>query len=184
MNSYIDIQMLEAAEVDENLIMNKVFSKLHLRLVEVGYGKVGVSFPNADHTLGNCLRIHGSGDDLQALMNRSWTSGLEDYTKISTIRPAPLECMHRVVRRVQVKSNLKRLYRRSVRKGWLSEEEASARLIDKKRQLSRCPYLYMRSLSTGESFRLLVEQGEPMPSAKEGAFSAYGLSLGGTVPWF
>lgn len=46
------------------------------------------------------------------------------------------------------------------------------------------PWLNLRSLSTGQSFRLFIRHGELLSAPVVGMFSTYGLSATATVPWF
>ncbi|WP_075204014.1 type I-F CRISPR-associated endoribonuclease Cas6/Csy4, partial [Serratia marcescens] len=42
----------------------------------------------------------------------------------------------------------------------------------------------LKSLSTGQHFRLFVKQGQLQEKPTPGVFSFYGLSASATVPWF
>lgn len=44
------------------------------------------------------------------------------------------------------------------------------------------PWLNLRSLSTGQSFRLFIRHGELLSAPVVGMFSTYGLSATATVP--
>lgn len=46
------------------------------------------------------------------------------------------------------------------------------------------PYVQLRSASTGQTFRLFVLQGEVEEAPIDGDYNSYGLSMGGSVPWF
>ena len=122
MNFYQDIRVLEDPEFSEPMLMAALFAKLHRVLGAQANGAVGVSFPRAGKMLGDTLRLHGSQDALQALQATPWLKGLRDYTQCSDIQRIPENVMHCTVSRVQVKSSAERLRRRSVKKGWLTEE--------------------------------------------------------------
>jgi len=186
MDHYFEIHLLPDPEFRESVLMNVVFSKLHRALVEGGNGCVGVSFPHSKKTLGDILRLHGNAEDLRELVGMNWLKGLTDYTRISTISEIPEIHQHCVVRRVQAKGNIERLYRRSVKKGWLTEEEAEA----KKRECTgrennlNHPFVSIKSSSTGQTFKLFVQQKKQVEKFQKGLFSKYGLSSATTVPWF
>jgi CRISPR-associated endonuclease Csy4 len=184
MNNYIDINVLPDQEFSPSLLMNALFAKFHRALVEAGHGEVGVSFPQAQKTLGDSIRLHGSQVALQRLMAIGWLKGLTDYTCVTVISIVPDNCKYRVVRRVQAKSSVERMYRRSIRKGWLTTEEAETRMETGKEQQLKLPFVQLKSHSSGQSFRLFIQQGKLLVSPVEGEFSAYALSDVATIPWF
>lgn len=184
MNYYIDIQVLPDPEFNESTLLNALFSKLHRELVSIDADNIGVSFPSAKKTLGNYLRLHGSDTVLNTLMKNSWLMGLNDYLNIGVVSSVPKDCQYHKVSRVQVKSSAARLLRRSVKKGWITEAQAQQRLADSQDQQSTLPYLQMKSQSTGQHFKLFIQQGKPQHSHEAGSFNAYGLSHTATVPTF
>jgi CRISPR-associated endonuclease Csy4 len=184
MNYYIDIHFLPHSDFPDTTLMDMLFSYLHKQLVKIGWGEIGISFPNFSRTLGNLLRLHGKESSLQQLMSTPWMRDLIDYLKISNINPIPEKVSYRVVKRVQVKSCNERLYRRSIRKGWLTEEEMNLKISDCKVKRSSLPFLKVRSLSTGQIFLLFIEHGQILTSPTQGTFTAYGLSSNATIPWF
>jgi len=96
----------------------------------------------------------------------------------------PKEVKHRFVKRVQAKSSAERLRRRSVAKGWLTEEEAAIRIThDQEKRLNK-PFLQLKSQSTGQPFRLFIEHGTLVEQPVAGKFSAYGISSSATIPWW
>ncbi|MCX8957821.1 type I-F CRISPR-associated endoribonuclease Cas6/Csy4 [Erwinia psidii] len=186
MDHYIEIRILPDPdlELSEARLMAALFSKLHRALVSAGEGGIGVSFPGAATTPGDRIRLHGSRAALSRLEALSWRKGLTDYTDYSGILPVPETAQYRIVRRVQCQSSAERLRRRSVRKGWLSEEEAKVRIPYAKERLLSLPYLRLKSLSSSQTFLLFIEQGPLVAEPVPGRFSAYGLSSQATVPWF
>lgn len=184
MTHYIEIKLLPDQEFSHGLLMNALFAKFHRALVEIGHGQVGVSFPRAHKTLGDSIRLHGSQGVLEQLMEIKWMKGLSDYTSTTAITAVPESCKHRVVRRVQAKSSVERMYRRSVKKGWLSVEEAEAKMNTVQEQQLKLPYMQLKSGSTGQSFRLFIQQGKIVDVPVAGSFSAYALSDAATIPWF
>ena len=184
MDHYIEIRLRPDPEFGDTLLMNALFAKLHRALATGGHGEVGVSFPKAQKTLGDKLRLHGVQTVLQRLMCLNWIKGLGDYTSVSAIRPAPKNCRYCIVKREQVKSSVERLYRRSVKKGRMSLEEAEKKISAGNEQRSKLPFVQLKSSSSGQQFRLFIHQGKLLNSPSEGNFSAYGLSCKATIPWF
>ncbi|MBW4056557.1 MAG: type I-F CRISPR-associated endoribonuclease Cas6/Csy4 [Proteobacteria bacterium] len=184
MGHYIDIKILPDTEFSPSLLMNALFAKFHRALVEAGHGEVGVSFPQAQKTLGDTARLHGSQGALERLMAIGWLKGLTDYTHVTAITVVPGNCKHRVVKRVQAKSSVERMYRRSVKKGWLTAEEAEARMNAGKEQQLKLPFVQLKSNSSGQAFRLFIQHGKLLDASVKGNFSAYGLSDTATIPWF
>jgi len=184
MDHYQDIHVLEDAEISEHVLVAQVFQRLHLFLQKTVQGRVGISFPKVQKTLGNMIRLHGSSADLISLKGTGWDQGLRDYIRCSEINQIPEDVSWRYVRRVQVKSNTERLYRRSVRKGWITEEEAVNRIGSNSEQKSRLPYVSIKSVSNGNAYPLFIEHGPLQPTPTAGTFSSYGLSATTTIPWF
>jgi CRISPR-associated endonuclease Csy4 len=184
MDYYIQIKLLPDPEFQETLLMNALFAKLHRALTSEGHGNIGVSFPQVKKTLGDTIRIHGNRVSLECMMNLNWLKGLTDHTSVSESLPTPENCQHRFVQRLQSKSSFERLYRRSVKKGWITAREAEVKIKSHKEQYLKSPYVQIKSHSTGQQFRLFINHGKLMKSSQKGIFSAYGLSNNATVPWF
>lgn len=184
MNNYVDIQILPTHEFSVNDLMNALFNQLHLAFVEIGAGEVGVSFPRVDKTLGSLLRLHGQEASLQKILSSPKLLKCKDYISISSVAPIPKNVSYRVVRRVQAKSSPERLLRRSLRKGWITEDGALEKLKKMKDETLLLPHLRIKSLSTRQDFLIFVEHGPLVETASSGVFSAYGLSSTATIPWF
>ncbi len=184
MDHYVEIRLLPDPEFQETMLMNALFAKLHRALVSKGNGEIGISFPQVGKTLGDTMRLHGSRAALERMMELSWLKGVRDHTAVSEIVPIPEKCRFRVVKRVQAKSSVERLYRRSVKKGWITAAEAEKQVQKHRDERLSAPFIQMGSQSTGQRFRLFINHGEITSSPQGGAFSAYGLSGKATVPWF
>ncbi|MEC5344365.1 type I-F CRISPR-associated endoribonuclease Cas6/Csy4 [Brenneria populi] len=184
MDHFLEIKVLPDPEFTASDLLNALFAKLHRALGRRGKGDIGVSFPEAGRRLGERIRLHGSLPALTELQSASWLKGLRDYTQSSDIHPAPDGVKFRTVQRVQVKSSALRLRRRSVRKGWLTEQQAEERIPFTCEKRTNLPFLQLKSLSSGEMFRLFILQGPLQDTPVTGAFSSYGLSATATVPWF
>lgn len=183
MNYFINITVLPDPEFPESVLLNALFAKLHRALVNVGQGEIGISFPSVAKFLGNQIRLHGTNEALERLMQQPWLKGLRDYTQVSDILLVPAITKYRVVKRIQAKSNIERLLRRSIKRG-LSEADAEARRAKMQEQHLKQPFLQLKSHSTGQSFRLFIEHGKLVDEPIGGGFSAYGLSVSATIPWF
>lgn len=184
MDHYIEIYILPDPEFSASMLMNTLFAKLHRALVEAGNNEVGISFPQAQKTLGDRIRLHGNRNALQRLTELNWLKGLTDYTGATATTPVPDKCKYRIIKRVQAKSSLARMYRRSVKNGWLTEDEAEKKINASKEQRLKLPFLQLKSHSSGQTYRLFIQQGKLMDTPQEGKFSTYGLSDDATIPWF
>lgn len=184
MNYYLDIQMRPSLEFSEHVLMDEVYFRLHKVMGKFGEGKVGVSFPKVNKTLGACLRLHADKSILEKMMSTSWAHGIEDHIIISSLNPIPEAVSYRIVKRIQIKSSTERVLRRSVRKGWITAEEADLRLANSCDKSSSLPFLNLKSMSTGQKFPLFIEHGPILKSPEAGEFSSYGLSSNATIPWF
>lgn len=184
MEHYVEIRLLPDPEFPEPVLMNALFAKLHRALVQEGNSEIGISFPQAEWNLGSRLRLHGSHEALQRVMDLNWFKGMDDYIDLSEISQIPINCRYRHVQRARSKSSVDRLYRRSVRKGWLTEVEAKKKLSEGRNKYLKLPFLQLRSHSTGQVFRLFIHQGSILDSPEQGKYSSYGLSDFATVPWF
>jgi CRISPR-associated endonuclease Csy4 len=184
MDYYIDIQILPNPEFLDGTLMNEIFFDLHKVLASDGKTDIGISFPNFKKALGDVLRVHGSQNSLQRLMTLKWLARIVDYINVSEITKIPESACYRVVKRIQTKSCQERLFRRSVRKGWITEEEAALKIREKSNKTLSLPFLHVKSLSTQQRFRLFIEHGPITSEPVTGKFNAYGLSSNATIPWF
>mgnify|MGYP000011756534 CR=1 FL=1 len=187
MTHYVDIKILNVIEISSAFVLNTVFGRLHNELAMNEMDCVGVSFPELDekhHSLGCCLRVHGSSRDLEQLFSHPWLASLRDYVKLGEFWEVPQGVKHRVVSRVQTKSNPERLRRRLMKRHGITEAEARERIPDTAVKMSSLPFINMKSSSTGQRFKLFIENGPVLDSPVAGHFSAYGLSPTATIPWF
>jgi CRISPR-associated endonuclease Csy4 len=187
MDHYLEITLLPDPEFKSTVLMNALFAKLHRALCDLHSTGIGISFPGADpqrSVLGERLRLHGTFETLQSLMALPWLAGMRDHTVVEKPAPVPRAVTHRVVRRVQVKSNPERLRRRLARRKGLSEDDARRILPQEVGERSQLPYVTVKSRSTGQEFRVFIEQMPPVEQSAIGTFSLYGLSPVATVPWF
>jgi len=183
MDCYIDVQLKPDEEMRENVLLNKVYTKLHKALFTLKSTNIGVSFPKYHLKLGDVVRIHGSRDRLMALQAMNWLGGLIGYCDVSDIAPVPEQAKFRTVSRIQ--SNMtESKSRRLIKRGTLSPEEAKqykAKMFSK--GLDN-PYLEMESGSNGQKHRRYIQFGELLDDQVSGGFDQFGLSKVATVPWF
>lgn len=115
MNTYFDVRLLPDPDISSTILMNSLFNRVHQALSGYGGENIGISFPDWEpngNTLGARLRLHGKVDDLEKIMQPGWLAGMQDHTMVGAIERVPAHARHRVVRRVQTKSNPERERRR------------------------------------------------------------------------
>ncbi|AGX88280.1 type I-F CRISPR-associated endoribonuclease Cas6/Csy4 [Candidatus Symbiobacter mobilis] len=185
LSHYVNMDVRPDGDFPSSQLMGALYVRLHRALVAHGAGDIGVCFPaHNEHWLGNRMRLHGSAEALGKLMGVDWLQGMRDHLDLTPVSPVPDQMGYRQVKRVQPQSSPERLRRRLMLRHKLTAEEAAERIPDTVAQLVALPSVFVRSSSTGQSFRLFVCHGPLTPEPKEGGFSTYGLSLGGAVPWF
>lgn len=190
MDAYLEWQVRPDPEVLPPEVLSQAMQRLHQQLARSGEHRVGVSFP--EHaassfrcSLGHRLRLHGPTSALEALANGQWLGAARDHLSGGVLQALPPVLLgHRVVSRVQAKSNVERLRRRQMKRKGLTHDEAVAAIPDQVRETLQLPYVELRSASTDQSFPLFVRHGPVQPWPVTGEFGAYGLSPTTTVPWF
>ncbi len=88
--------------------------------------------------------------------------------------------------RLQTKSNVERLIRRAAHRQNISLEEARTQHRNTQTQLTSAPYIWVKSLSSGEHFRLFIQQ-EVGKRSQGLEFTLYGLAISemeGSLPYF
>jgi CRISPR-associated endonuclease Csy4 len=185
MDYYFEVKILAIPEISSSHIMNSLFDALHLALVRLRYRDVGVSFPEVNgKDLGACLRIHGTEESLRNLLVDDWWRGMHDYIEILPVGRVPHDAKFKKVQRVQTKSSPERLRRRLERRQGIPPEEAKKKIPDSVAKKLDLPYLKISSKSSGQNFRLFIRHGPTMEKVQVGSFNSYGLSMGGSIPWF
>jgi CRISPR-associated endonuclease Csy4 len=193
MDSYLEIRLLPDPEFVSAVLLNTLYNKLHRALVKMNTQDIGIGFPNYGqkksdnrliHPLGEHIRLHGTEERLEQLMNLDWLIGLYDHIRVGNIMAVPTNISkYASYRRIQVKSNVNRIRQRYMRRHDISFEEVVKLIPDDIEKTSDLPFVMLKSQSTGQTFRLFISQNElsnPMP----GYFNTYGLSIGGAVPLF
>lgn len=184
---YIEIGIRPDPEFTEPMLLSALLSKFHRARTELAQQGLGLSFPDykkQPRTLGAKVRLHGSSDTLEQLMELSWLNGMRDHLFQSDILAVPEQVKYCTFARKQFKTNVDRLRRRRMKRKGESYERAMENVPASVARKPDLPFATLRSLSTGQTFPLFVEQGEISADAKQGAFNSYGLSTEATVPWF
>lgn len=188
MDHYVDIVVRPDPEVAQHQLMDALFTRLHLALVAQRRGDIGVSFPGHDERrphLGGHMRLHGAATELSRFLDSPWLKGVGEHVALSDVVPVPSGARHRQVQRVQAKSSVERLRRRAMRRHGLTQEEAAERIPDAAERRLSLPFVTIGSRSTGQpSFRLFISHGPLLQQPTVGGYNSYGLSQGGSVPWF
>jgi CRISPR-associated endonuclease Csy4 len=192
MNYYLDITLLPDAEIGQHFLWEKVYQQIHLGLATIQDGNgtvpIGIALPtyNAEqHQLGNKLRLLAeTAEQLEAFNAGQWLNRLSDYVHLTGIRNVPDRIQtYACYMRIQPKSNNARLARRKAKRENTSIELALKALKNYPEQRTDAPYLWIKSQSSGERFRLFIGYAE-REEANNGSFSSYGLSRQSTMPVF
>lgn len=183
MDSYIEITIKPDAEMRENVLLNKVYTKLHKALVTLKSDCIGVSFPNYKARLGCVMRIHSNDAMLHDLTGLNWLGGIVGYCDMSDTKAVPSECGYRTISRIQStmsQSKLKRL----IKRGSISDEQVKSYKANMFTKGLDNPYLELESSSNGHKHRRHLQFGEVKKEPVLGCFDQFGLSKCATVPWF
>lgn len=191
MKKYIEITLLPNVDISLYFLWEKVYQQVHLAMVEMQDSEkmvdIGASFPkyNAKQfQLGCKLRFFAEEKQrLEELNTEKWLSRLIDYVQISEIEEVPESCAFAVYKRVQPKSSNARIARRKAKREGTSFEEAMHNLGNRLEEISRLPYIHIKSLSSEKKYKLFIEMQKSKQS-RIGKFNTYGLSATATVPVF
>ena len=183
MDYYIDIQIQPDAEMRENVLLNKVYTKFHKALFTLQSNDIGVSFPEYRITLGRTLRIHAAENRLLELQQINWLGGLSGYCKVSTIQKIPEKVQYRTVSRIQTSMSSAKL-KRLIKRGTIAEsniKQYKAKIFT--RGLDN-DFLEIESTSNGYKHRRYIKFGELTETPTTGQFDSFGLSKEATIPCF
>ena len=183
MNHYQDIEVFAKKGEHPNRVLARLYTQLHLKLVETQSTDIGVSFPRMEKDPGNLLRIHGSRERLESLNKTGWWQQLAESIQCAHIIPTPSGVSHWSISRVRSnmsRSKLRRLQKRgSINKEGVKEYRARM-CADTMGQ----PYVELLSGSNGNIYRRYLQFGPSTNQQVSGAFDVFGLSSQATVPWF
>ena len=179
MDSYVDIVVRPEVDLVPAHLLSAAFEELHRTIVSRGSSSTGISFPAAGKSLGDVLRIHDDEKVLRQLSEIPWLRRNRDYFRVEGPREVPAEHDWRRVSRVQPRMTAAKA-RRLLARGSLDVQTA-AQVAATAKKLNK-PFVEIRSGSTGQRFRLFIDQARCEPPSEPPEFNAYGL--GGAVPWF
>lgn len=183
MNYYLDIVLKPDAEMRENVLMNKIYTKLHKALCDMQVNDVGISFPQWEAMLGKQLRLHSNRERLEQLLAVNWLGGLAGYCDVSGVNTVPDNAQHRVISRVQTTMSNAKL-QRLIKRAGIDEVGIKAYKAKMFARGLDNPYVELESSSNGHKHRRYIKFGDLQSSAQVGDFDYFGLSKTATVPWF
>ncbi|KID56007.1 CRISPR-associated protein Csy4 [Pseudoalteromonas luteoviolacea] len=183
MDSYIEITIKPDTEMRENVLLNKVYTKLHKALFTLKSDCIGVSFPNYQVKLGRVMRIHSNDAMLHDLTGLNWLGGLVGYCDVSDIQAVPSGCEYRTVSRIQSTMSHSKL-KRLIKRGSISDEQVKSYKAKMFTKGFDNPYFELESGSNGHKHRRYLQFSEIKKSPVQGCFDQFGLSKSATVPWF
>jgi len=189
MDSYFEIKAIPDPELLQSAVVAQLMQSLHGLLP--GYqGRVGLAFPGYGQarSLGGILRLHGSAEDLQRLHDQVGDLPVfSSYSLVTPVLAIPKSLAgHAVFQRLHVKgeSHYRRQLKRHKANGTWTEELEQAIAANYRKTLI-CPYVSLKSYSTGQPVFLLFVERKPKAEMESGDFNSYGLSKDGTtVPLF
>ncbi len=183
MDYFVDIQIKPDAEMRENELLNKVYTKLHKALFSLNTTEIGVSFPKFKILLGGVIRLHGTETKLTELQNTNWLGGLSGYCNVNPVKTVPDEVKYRTISRKQANMTEAKL-RRLIKRGSIPSDKIKGYKAKMFQQGLDNPYLELDSSSTGHKHRRYLQFGEISDQATKGEFDQFGLSKTCTIPWF
>lgn len=183
MEHFIDIKIKPDSEMRENVLLNKIYSKLHKALFTLKSTEIGVSFPRYKVKLGNVIRLHGTEAKLSELQPIDWLGGLKGYCDVSSMQSIPSGVSHRIISRKQANMTEAKL-RRLIKRNSISPEEAKTYKAKMFQKGLDNPYLELESTSNGHKHRRYLSFGNFQSEPVTGNFDQFGLSKTATVPWF
>jgi len=183
MNHYIDIIIKPDEEMRENVLLNKVYTKLHKALCTLNSTELGISFPQYKVILGNTLRIHGMETKLAELQATNWLGGLAGYCDVSSIQGIPSKVVYRTISRKQSNMTEAKL-RRLIKRGSIPQEKTKEYKAKMFKQGMDNPYIELQSTSNGHKHRRYLVFGELSKTITSGEFDFFGLSKIASIPWF
>ncbi|MDU0355785.1 type I-F CRISPR-associated endoribonuclease Cas6/Csy4 [Paraglaciecola aquimarina] len=184
MDSYIDIRIQPDAEMRANVLLNKVYSKLHKGLHDIRATNIGASFPDYKVLLGTVIRLHGTDKTLSDFQSKNWLGGLSGYCRMGEILPVPQKVKYCNVSRWQHNMSESHL-RRLIKRGSITQDKIKAYKAKMfVSQMTTLPYLELESTSTGKHHRRYIQMSELYDEPVNGDFDTFGLSKTATIPWF
>jgi CRISPR-associated endonuclease Csy4 len=196
MRKYVQISLIpdEASGVTEPVLMSHVMQALHNLFVQVKDERdtvpFGVSFPEYNEhkpTLGDKVRVHGQDMDFALVDLSDAMSGLHDYIHITSPRPIPESRVKGYVAyyRLRHDHGKEKLIRRRMKRHGLSKTEAEKYYADYQQNFfPDCPFVMMRSASTGKNVYPLYIERLFLDSPSAQRFNTFGINPSVGVEYF
>lgn len=191
MQYYQEITLLPDAETSRSFLWTKVFTQLHIAFADWknrhGAMDFAVSFPEyGAETLGSKIRLMAETEEaLTAFDAGRVLARLSDYVHLTRVRPIPARRVRgwAIYSRWQEEGALPSRARRYARRHADVSYEKALRLLDKGKPKTVPPYVWMKSFTSGQVFRLFIKKDEAQEDGR-GVIGTYGLSHGYAVPEF
>ena len=188
MNYYIEIKLLHDPEIGLGFVWKKVFTQIHLALVEQGSRTVGVSFPGYGDKIfpmGDTVRLFAATQgELEVVDISKWMNRLRDYVTITNVKKVPNDIdAYAQFFRVQVKTGKGRLARRYAKRHDVNYAEAMTHYEQMEEKTLTLPFIMLSSLSSSQEMKLFIERNI-LNEERSGSFNSYGLSREVAVPLF
>lgn len=183
MNHFVELKIKPDDEMRENVLLNKIYTKLHKALYNLKSTDIAISFPSYKVKLGNVIRLHSSENRLSKLQGLNWLGGLNGYCDVSEIQAIPDAVQHRNISRIQSNMTASKLCR-LIKRGSINAEETKQYKAKMFTQGLDNPYLELDSVSNGNKHRRYIQFGELLDMPIAGDFDQFGLSKTATIPWF
>lgn len=189
---YLDVLLKYDHDIPCNFLLSKFMYAIHvtcaLSVKLTGMSNIGVAFLDYDKEearLGNKLRLFSFSEEvLKKIPQVKQFKNLEDYVLYGSVALVP-EFVNEFVqyRRVQCKFNKEKLIRRYAKRH--NEDLNFVRICYKDLQSKNLslPYVNLSSSTSGEHFRLYIDQIENMEYIPP-VFNSYGLISSGALPKF
>jgi CRISPR-associated endonuclease Csy4 len=166
----------------------KLMISVHFFLTKNPDKEVIVDFPKIKMgdrpRMGKIIRLYADEETLSTMVNgRLFRRSLVDttFSPIELVSKFVVSGKYIKLRRRQVKNNPQRLYRRSVKNGFLTQAEANAKIADWKMSPVKVPFLTLLSQSTKNVFKYYLDR-EIVSEECGGTYNAYGVSQDATFP--
>ncbi|MDT8405902.1 MAG: type I-F CRISPR-associated endoribonuclease Cas6/Csy4 [Methylococcales bacterium] len=183
MQHFIDVRIKPDAELRENVLLNKVYTKLHKALCDLKSTDIGVSFPEYKLKLGCVIRVHATENRLKTLQQSGWLGGLIGYCEVSPVQSIPDQVPYRTVSRIQSTMSPAKL-KRLIKRGSIQESEIKQYKAKMFQKGLDNPFLELESESNGHLHRRYITFSELTDKPILGEFDQFGLSKTATIPWF
>lgn len=196
MKVYFDITLLPSDDIGHHFLWEKVYQQLHIALVDFqknnGHSAIGFGFPEfngTSHRLGRKIRVFAHTETaLEHFDAQRWLNRLEDYVHVTSVRDIPEDVAgYERFSRLQLKGNPERYARRAAKRQGISYEQALSERTAMPVNKTRNPFIWMKSLTNDNRFRLIIKHEAISKAVVEGAeyqFDSYGLAKIGGLPKF